>query len=67
MVRLLDPQSEMRVYDPCCGSGGMLNARAEMYGGSTVLGLLVTSEHPAKACVTAEVVKVLEAAGAKRD
>jgi type I restriction enzyme M protein len=24
MVRLLDPQSGMRVYDPCCGSGGML-------------------------------------------
>ncbi len=24
MVRLLDPQAGMRVYDPCCGSGGML-------------------------------------------
>jgi hypothetical protein len=37
-----------------------------MYGGSTVLSLLVTSDHPAKAGVTGEVVKVLEAAGAKR-
>ena len=24
MVRLLEPQEGMRVYDPCCGSGGML-------------------------------------------
>lgn len=24
MVRLLEPQAGMRVYDPCCGSGGML-------------------------------------------
>ena len=24
MVELLDPQAGMRVYDPCCGSGGML-------------------------------------------
>jgi len=24
MVRLVDPQEGMRVYDPCCGSGGML-------------------------------------------
>lgn len=24
MVRLLDPQEGMRIYDPCCGSGGML-------------------------------------------
>ena len=26
MVRLLDPREGMRVYDPCCGSGGMLIA-----------------------------------------
>lgn len=48
------------------GAGADVNARAEMYGGSTALGLLVTSDHPAKAGVTAEVAKVLEAAGAKR-
>uniref|UniRef100_A0A7C4CE65 site-specific DNA-methyltransferase (adenine-specific) n=1 Tax=candidate division WOR-3 bacterium TaxID=2052148 RepID=A0A7C4CE65_UNCW3 len=24
MVRILKPQEQMRVYDPCCGSGGML-------------------------------------------
>ncbi len=24
MVRLLDPKAGMRIYDPCCGSGGML-------------------------------------------
>ena len=24
MVRILRPQEKMRVYDPCCGSGGML-------------------------------------------
>jgi len=48
-------------------AGADVNARAEIYGGSTVLGLLVTSDHPARAGVTAEVAKVLEAAGAKRD
>jgi hypothetical protein len=37
-----------------------------MYGGSTALGLLVTSDHPARAGVTGDVVQVLEAAGAKR-
>ncbi len=48
-------------------AGADVNAVANMYGGgSTVLGLLVTSDHPAKAGVTGEVVKVLEAAGAKR-
>src|SRR4051794_18229275 len=47
-------------------AGADVNARAEMYGGSTVLGLLVTSDHPARAGVTGDVVKVLEAAGAKR-
>ncbi|PRY64804.1 type I restriction enzyme M protein [Vreelandella songnenensis] len=29
MVRLLDPQQNHRVYDPCCGSGGMLIAAKE--------------------------------------
>jgi type I restriction enzyme M protein len=24
MVQLLNPQEHMRIYDPCCGSGGML-------------------------------------------
>ncbi len=48
-------------------AGADVNARAEMYGGSTVLGLLVTSDHPARAGVTGDVAKVLEAAGAKRD
>jgi hypothetical protein len=48
-------------------AGADVNARADMYGGSTVLGLLVTSDHPAKAGVTSDVLKVLEAAGAKRD
>jgi hypothetical protein len=43
-----------------------VNATANMYGGgSTVLGLLVTSDHPAKAGVTGEVRKVLVDAGAK--
>jgi hypothetical protein len=47
-------------------AGADVNVTAGMYGGSTVLGLLVTSDHPAKAGVTADVAKVLEAAGAKR-
>ncbi|WP_438455711.1 N-6 DNA methylase [Vreelandella venusta] len=29
MVRLLDPQQNHSVYDPCCGSGGMLIAAKE--------------------------------------
>jgi len=29
MVRLADPRDGMRVYDPCCGSGGMLILSAE--------------------------------------
>jgi hypothetical protein len=48
-------------------AGADVNARADMYGGSTVLGLLVTSDHPAGAGVTGDVLKVLEAAGAKRE
>lgn len=46
-------------------AGADVNARANMYGGSTVLGLLLTSDHPAKAGVTDEVRKVLVDAGAK--
>lgn len=48
-------------------AGADVNATADMYGGSTALGLLVTSDHPARAGVTDEVVKVLVGAGAKRD
>ncbi|MBS0261345.1 MAG: hypothetical protein JSS02_05260 [Planctomycetes bacterium] len=48
-------------------AGADVNARAEMYGGSTVLELLLTSDHPAQAGVTHKVVEVLEAAGAKRN
>ena len=48
-------------------AGADVNARANVYGGSTVLGLLVTSDHPATAGVTGDVRKVLEAAGAQRD
>lgn len=29
LVRILDPKEGMRVYDPCCGSGGMLIYSAE--------------------------------------
>ena len=47
-------------------AGADVNATANIYGGgSTALGLLVTSDHPAKAGVTAPVRQVLEAAGAK--
>ena len=49
-------------------AGADVNATANMYGGgSMVLGLPVTSDHPAKAGVTGDARKVLEAAGAKRD
>jgi hypothetical protein len=47
-------------------AGADVNATANMYGGdSTTLGLLVTSDHPARAGVTEEVRKVLVDAGAK--
>ena len=46
-------------------AGADVNASAEMYGGgSTALGLLITSDHPAKAGVMADVRKVLVDAGA---
>jgi hypothetical protein len=48
-------------------AGADVNAKANMYGGSTALGLLITSDHPAKAGVTGDVRKVLEDAGAKQD
>jgi hypothetical protein len=48
-------------------AGADVNAKAEMYGGSTTLGLLVTSDHPAKAGVTGDVMKVLVEASARRD
>jgi hypothetical protein len=49
-------------------AGADVNAKANMYGGgSTTLGLLVTSDHPAKAGVTGDVQNVLEAASGKRD
>lgn len=41
MVRLVKPEPEQRVYDPCCGSGGMLihveehasaDAKVRLYG-----------------------------------
>jgi hypothetical protein len=48
-------------------AGADANATAGMYGGgSTALGLLVTSDHPAKAGVTGDVAKVLVNAGAKQ-
>jgi hypothetical protein len=47
-------------------AGADVNAKAEMYGGSTTLGLLVTSDHPAKAGVTGDVLRVLVDAGARR-
>ena len=47
-------------------AGADVNATANMYGGgSTALGLLVTSDHPARAGVTGDVRKVLVDAGAK--
>lgn len=48
-------------------AGADVNATANMYGGgSTALGLLVTSDHPAKAGVTGDVRKVLVDAGARQ-
>ena len=42
-----------------------MNAIANMVGGTTTLGLLITSDHLAKAGVIADVVNVLVQAGAK--
>jgi hypothetical protein len=48
-------------------AGADVNATAEMYGGgSTTVGLLTTSVHPAKAGVLEDVLKVLFDAGANR-
>ncbi|MFW5981325.1 MAG: type I restriction-modification system subunit M [bacterium] len=34
LVEILDPKPDMRVYDPCCGSGGMLIYSAEHIRGN---------------------------------
>jgi type I restriction enzyme M protein len=42
MIRLVDPKEGMRVYDPCCGSGGMLiysQEYVEEHGGKGDLSL----------------------------
>lgn len=46
-------------------AGADVNAVANIYGGSRALGLLVTSDHPARAGVAAEVAAILTDAGAK--
>jgi hypothetical protein len=48
-------------------AGADVNALANMYGGSTVIALLVTSEHPAQAGVVDDVVQVLLDAGAEAE
>lgn len=48
-------------------AGADVNAIAHIYGGSKPLGLLVTSDHPAKAGVTDEVRQVLVDAGAEEN
>ena len=64
--RQVTPPNIIEVATLLLDAGAEVDATSDAYGGgSTTLGLLVTSDHPAKAGVTGEVRKVLEAAGAK--
>lgn len=58
------PLNLAAVTELLLSAGAEVNAAANMYGGSTVLGLLLTSDHPAQAGVAADVAEVLRNAGA---
>lgn len=60
------PMNLAEIAQVLVDAGADVNATAEMYGGgSTTVGLLTTSIHPAKAGVMDDVLKVLVDAGAK--
>lgn len=63
--RQITPLNASEVTRLLIQAGADVNARAEMYGGSTVLQLVATSAHPYHAGVTKEIIGVLERAGAK--
>ena len=64
--RQITPLNAVEVTRVLLEAGADVNAVAEMYGGgSTTLGLLLTSAHPAKAGVVDDVAAVLKLAGAK--
>lgn len=66
--RQVVPMNLAEVAQVVLDAGADVNAAAEMYGGgSTTLGLLITSSHPAEAGVVDDVVKVLLDAGAETD
>ena len=60
------PKNVVEITKVLLAAGAEVDATSQEYGGaSSALGLAATSYHPAKAGVTGEVRKVLEAAGAE--
>lgn len=63
--RQVVPMNLREVAQLLIAAGADVNAIANIYGGSAVLGLLTSSAHPAKAGVVDDVAAVLAEAGAK--
>ena len=62
--RQITPLNAVDVARALINAGAEVNAVANMYGGATALGLVVTSAHPHNAGVVEEISTVLKAAGA---
>lgn len=61
------PKNAVRVAEILLGAGAEVDAVAEMYGGSTTLGLVATSIHPLRASVQEALIDVLLNHGAAID
>jgi ankyrin repeat protein len=61
------PKNAVQVLEVLLGAGADVNATADMYGGSTTVGLVATSIHPQNAGVQDDLIDVLIAHGAHID
>lgn len=65
--RQIVPENLADVTQLLVKTGADVNAKANVYGGSLTLGLLLSSAHPKEAGVCDEVARVLRAAGAREN
>ncbi|HEY1307706.1 MAG TPA: ankyrin repeat domain-containing protein [Vicinamibacterales bacterium] len=61
------PDNAVQILEVLLDGGADVDARADMYGGSTTVGLVATSIHPKEAGVQNELIDVLIAHGARID
>ncbi|HET9360798.1 MAG TPA: ankyrin repeat domain-containing protein, partial [Vicinamibacterales bacterium] len=61
------PKNAVQVLEVLLDAGAEVNAKADMYGGSTTVGLVATSIHPQNAGVQNDLIDVLIAHGAHID